>query len=395
MDINEFTKPLGEFEEIELQNRWCYAFRPSKLPLDFKIDLDLLNRMSSLMSILSKLKSALDTNETLIPKISPALISKAVLTADATRSQNIENIDVTLNDVYLYGILDDSEFLSVTTGKTKLNDVRETIIYMDTMKHLLSSELSIGSIKKAHFLFMKNSLNSNEKRPGEFRNHDVWIGKRDESVDHARFVPTRHIHIDDLMENLFNYLVNDKKTPLLIKAAISHYQFETIHPFSDGNGRIGRMLMQKLISDEFFDSKMQINLASFFQKNKQEYKDTLLRVSQTSNINFWIDFFLEAMFSQISESASLISNLIEIKKEWLKVLDSKGLRFSKNVTKVIDGILSVPYFTWNSLKEESGVEYQTVRNITKKLIDAGIVTQLDSKKTNVFCALDVIRLFES
>ncbi len=395
MDINEFTNPLGEFEEVLLQGEFFDSFKPSMLPIPFEMDVDLLSIYTSALTALQKLKELYFFKGTELPKLSLALTSRAILNAEVTSSQRIENNFVTLKDIYLRGLLDDSEFMGVITGKTTMDSVREAFDNIQASSFLLNVDLCKKSILDSHEILMCSSSKNVEKNPGKFRDHDVWIGKRGGQAKDARFIPVRFIHIDELMDNLLNYIVDDR-TPMLIKIAISHYQFETIHPFGDGNGRIGRMIIQKLISQEFLGSKYQINLASYFEKNRQEYYDLLLHTSKTSELSPWIKFFLEGVSLQTNESMLLLFNLLELKLKWMNLLEQNDVKINNNYRDIINVILGLPFFSWKNLSEESKVSYQTTRIIVKKLLDLGIVSEIESiRNTKIFCCLDVIRLMES
>jgi Fic family protein len=397
MDINTFTNKSGEFEYTFLQGKECYAFKPNPLPVEgFDIDIEFAGLLSEARAKLEALKM-IDIPTTKLPDLSRVLFSKTILKNEVASTQRIENNNVTLRDIFIGTILEREDKLLPITSQTSGASINEAIDNLKALTFLIDKEISIRNIKSAHQLLMSNAIRKIDSTPGEFRDKDCWIGSSSKNdVTKARFIPVKHIHIEELMNNLVEYVNNFTTQQALIRMAIAHYQFEAIHPFNDGNGRMGRILIQNQINKYYLNSRYSINIASYFEKNKNQYYDMLLDVSKKSAFKEWVAFFLEGIIEQSEESIALLGKIRDIREKWLFRIDKNPeYRKSKYDDKVVEIILGSPFFSYKTLASEVDIPKRTIVNIINKFEELGILTSFEQKsRPKMFIALDVIKLLE-
>jgi len=228
------------------------------------------------------------------------------ITKEANTSSKIEGTKTEMDDVLVSKEQIDPE---------KRDDWQEVRNYVDAMnysiKELDNLPLSNRLIKKVHEILL-DSVRGESKLPGEFRQSQNWIGGS--SLASAYFIPPHHNNVPELMSDLEMFMHNeDISVPHLIKIAIVHYQFETIHPFLDGNGRIGRLLVPLYLVSNGLLKKPSLYLSDFIEKNKSSYYEALTRVRTTDDIIHWLKFFLEAVISTCRETIFEISTISVIK----------------------------------------------------------------------------------
>jgi Fic family protein len=251
------------------------------------------------------------------------------------------------------------------------NSFREVFNYRRALRLRLDASsdkpLSLGLVRELHAILM-DGVRCSEKRPGEFRTIQNQIGRP------ARFVPPPPVFLPEALGDFENYLrgVDDEFDPL-VKAFIAHYQFEAIHPFGDGSGRVGRLLLSLMIAEWCRLSNQWLYMSAFFEKRKHEYMDLLLGVSTHGSWDLWIQFCLEGVVEQSLDTEKRCDKLLAAHRDFHKRLKGGSVRLST----MVDGLFETPIVTVKAVKNKFGTSYPTAKSDLKKLHVMGIVEPLE------------------
>ncbi|TYB31276.1 MAG: Fic family protein [Candidatus Mcinerneyibacterium aminivorans] len=266
----------------------------------------------------------------------------------------------------------------------KRDDWQEVNNYIRALKYAINElgKLPVSNrlIKKTHKILLTN-VRGKHKSPGKFRKSQNWIGGS--SLKDAVYIPPPDDYIGEYMSDLEKFIHNDSiKVPHLIKIAIIHYQFETIHPFLDGNGRIGRLLIiLYLISNNLLD-KPSLYLSDFFEKNRASYYDALSRVRESNDLIHWIKFFLNGVIETTSKGRDTFEGILKLQDEVSNKINSLGRR-AGNAKKIIDLFYMNPLMTINDLaKKDLNIHKRTIRNIVKELIKLDLIKEHGNRRKN-------------
>ncbi len=305
---------------------------------------------------------------------------------EANTSSKIEGTKTQIDEVLL-----DKEYLE-PEKKDDWQEVRNYIYAINfAIKELESLPLCNRLIKQTHEILLQ-SVRGEKKIPGEFRNSQNWIGGT--NLNNAYFIPPHHSEVDELMSDLEKFLNNDELlVPHLIKIAIAHYQFETIHPFLDGNGRVGRLLITLyLVGNKILD-KPSLYLSDYIEKHKTLYYDKLTFVREKNDLKGWIEFFLEAIIETSKSSIESFKQVLELKNK----MEQEVLTFGKkaqNAKKMIDILYRQPLVTINDIVDELGVSKPTINSLVKDFENKGILKEITGHKRNkIYVFDDYIKIY--
>lgn len=287
---------------------------------------------------------------------------------EAVISSRIEGTISTMDEILQYEADDNGDNLNVRS------DVIETILYQRVLKNAQNAlengySISTSFIKQMHQQLL-SFVRGATKSPGKFKTEQNYLA--DKIKNKIQFIPISPEKLNDGLEGLFKYL-KENNDPPLIKTALMHLEFEALHPFQDGNGRIGRMLITLFLWKEGILSQPHFYISGFLEENKDLYIDTMRQVSEKNNWEAWIRFFLKAVENQAIlnlEIAKSIKTLYEqMKNEFTELLSSK---WSLNT---LDFVFTNPVFRNNKFTSSSGIPNATAASITKKLLDNGYLLQ--------------------
>jgi Fic family protein len=263
------------------------------------------------------------------------------------------------------------------------DDWRETIQYRVALNHAIGElkniPLSNRLIKNTHKIVLSHVRGKN-KCPGEFRRSQNWIG---ESLKNAVFVPPSHEHVPGLMSDLEHFLHNqDVNLPHLVKIAIAHYQFETIHPFLDGNGRTGRILIPLYFVSIGILEKPLLYISDFFEKHKSLYYDKLTFVREKNDINGWILFFLQAVESTAIEATESLQEILAL-RDSLQQEEIRQLgRKLANGQKLLDALFLNPIISISQVGNKVGLSPKSANDLVMDFVDCGILQEITGFKRN-------------
>lgn len=277
------------------------------------------------------------------------------------------------------------------------NDWREVNNYIialnDAIVDLERLPISSRLIKKTHKQLLKN-VRGEYKMPGEFRTSQNWIGGN--AIADAKFIPPHDMYVPELMGDLENFLNNDEiKTPALVRIAIAHYQFETIHPFLDGNGRIGRLLITLfLVKEKVLDMPL-LYLSSYFEKNKGLYYDNLSNVRDRNDMLQWIKYFLVGIEQTASKSVETLSRILDFKEKTEDSIRQSFGRRSTHAIMLLHALMKNPYVTVEKASTICSLSYKAANDLVKKLQNDGYLIETTGQSRNrMYVFQSYLDLFE-
>lgn len=315
----------------------------------------------------------------------PDLFIMMAIRKEALLSSQIEGTQATMTDVLTYETWDEVD---------NLDDVQEVVNYIKALHHGIARldklPLCVRVIKECHEILL-NSVRGSEKTPGEFRKSQNWIGQ---SLKNAIFVPPPENQVPESSGNLEKFINQEDPFPLLIKCALIHYQFETIHPFLDGNGRIGRLLIDLFIHWKGLLHKPLIYASLFFKQNRQEYFDRLMMVRKNGNFEQWIEFFLKAMHWSAEHAIEKIKQILLL-QESLRQKITKEKKASLRSIQLLDILIASPLTTINDIADKLGISFQAASEQAKLFLALGILEELTGqKRSRRFAFAPYLRIIE-
>lgn len=363
MDLNDFI-PGKHVKQIEYK-----SFSPEKINHEWIISTPEVNK---LLSEANRLIGELNAFSQIIPDVD-FFITMHIL-KEATTSSRIEGTKTNMEEALVK---------EEDINPEKRDDWAEVQNYIKaintSIEELERLPISNRLIKNTHKIIL-SGVRGKHKIPGEFRTSQNWIGA---TLKDAIFIPPHHTEVIELMSDLEKFINNEENhIPHLIKIAIAHYQFETIHPFLDGNGRLGRLLITLYLVSNNVLKKPSLYLSDFFEKNKGYYYDNLMTVRLTGNLTQWIKFFLVGVVETSKESIQVFKDIIALKNdietERLPTLGSK----IENGQILLKQLFQIPITDSKQVSELLNISPSTANRLIKDLMELGILSELTGYKRN-------------
>jgi Fic family protein len=355
------------------------AFVPNPLPPPLEWSRELLAALSEADRLLGRL-AGLGAR---LPN--PHLLIRPFVRREAVLSSRIEGTQATLGE-----LLADEAGAATTRAPEDLKEVRNYVIALEKgVRRLKKLPLSLRLTRELHRDLMIGVRGDNAA-PGEFRRIQNWIGAPGATIANARFVPPPPNELAPCLDAWEKFL-HARELPPLAQAALLHYQFETIHPFIDGNGRVGRLLITLfLVEREILPSPL-LYLSAFFEATRRDYYDLLTAVSRRSDWEPWILYFLRGVAHQASDALGRVERIDALRETWRKRLAS---RQTKTVMALVDRITGNPFVTVNGAAEALGVAFTTAQRAIDALVSHRILGQTgEARRDRVYCAralLDIL-----
>ncbi len=373
---------LSDFKAGKIIQRYQYkSFEPNVVDIAWKIDNADLNMLLSQANL--KL-GELNAFSQLIPNVD-FFIQMHVL-KEGTKSSKIEGTQTNIDDA-----IQKEEYIQ----PEKIDDWLEVQNYVEAMNQAIKSleklPLSNRLLKQTHKTLMKG-IRGKHKLPGEFRQSQNWIGGT--SLIDATFIPPHQEGVINLMADLEKFLHNENvPVPHLIKIGIAHYQFETIHPFLDGNGRIGRLLITLFLVSNDLLHKPTLYLSDFFEKNKAMYYDSLTRVRTHNDLTQWLKYFLEGVRSTSENAIQTFKNIIKLRSEAEHKIISLGKKQAL-AKSFLEFLYSKPIADAGDIAEALEINLSTALRLIDDFIRLKILVELTGYKRNrIFAFDDYVKLF--
>ena len=303
----------------------------------------------------------------------PFIINYMYIRKEAVLSSQIEGTQSTLDDLMRHE--------SGSAAGVPIDDVAEVSSYVAAMSHGMKRikkgfPLSSRLIREIHKILMTNSRGKN-KTPGEIRRSQNWIGGT--HPGNAAFVPPPPENVSDLMSNLEKYMHSDDKTPVLVKAALIHHQFETIHPFLDGNGRVGRLLITFFLCVQGLLRSPYLYLSLFFKQHRSLYYDMLSEPRKNGDLEKWINFFLEGVAKTAIDAKKTLMNINKLFSADDKKIANLG-RARSSAELVFAVFKQKPLLTIAEITQKTKLSKPTAISSVNHLIDLGIISNKNQKK---------------
>lgn len=359
-------------------------YTPDELPL---AQLD----YARLFSLVGRANSTLARYDGLLTGIVNASVMLSPLTnEEAVLSSRIEGTQATVDEV-----------LQHEAGLTKVGevykDIQEIINYRNALRqgkeHLIDRPLTLSFIASLHSILM-NSTRGHDKRPGEFRNNQNWIGPAGCDLEDATFVPPNPLQLFDWLEKWKSYLDLDD-VDVVVQTAIMHAQFELLHPFNDGNGRIGRILIPLFLYRKSALSEPMFYLSSYLERNRDEYYRRLQHISENGDWNGWIEFFLKAVIEQSESNSARVKAIMALYEEMkIEIRDITHSQFS---IQVLDAIFNRPIFKTTDFISATGIHKQTASGLLRQLRDAKILETVfegSGRRPTILCFPRLLKIAE-
>jgi Fic family protein len=272
------------------------------------------------------------------------------------------------------------------------------INYIKAMKHGLARlpelPVSVRLIREIHEKLL-DGVRGSRLTPGEVRRSQNWIGPGGASLNEATFVPPPHEMVPELLSDLEKFLHRKDEMPLLVKIGLAHAQFETIHPFLDGNGRIGRLLITFQLTEGAVLHKPVLYLSHYFKRNRQTYYEQLQAVRDRGDWEGWLAFFLRGVIEVGAESTETARRILLLREEYRTAITARLGRAAGNGHKVLESLFDRPIVSVGDVEKTTGTTYAAANNLVARLEEIGILVEITGYARNRRFKFDpYVRLFE-
>lgn len=356
------------------------VFQPNSLPPVIRWSQELASVLSEASAVIGQLRGVGQWLKNPHVLINPFIRREAVL------SSRIEGTQATISDLYL--------FEASPKQNESEGDVREVHNYVTALNHGLAHiktrPLTLNLIRQMHALLMEG-VRGQERTPGEFRRTQNWIGPGQCKIEDATYVPPPPEKLSDLLDAFEKYLHAPSEIPILVKLALIHYQFESIHPFNDGNGRLGRLLITLLLCHDHLLDLPLLYLSAYLEKQRTEYYRHLLRVSQKGAWEEWIAFFLRGVKEQAKDAMDRSQRLLDLRDQYH--LAVKRISKSVHMLDLVDLLFERPVIRISDVINRLHVTHRAARLNVEKLVTARIIKKISTGvKNQIFLADDILRI---
>ena len=359
------------------------SFVPAPLPPDpaIEIDSDMIKMLVRSNNSIASLESIAKT----IPNME--LFISMYVRKEALMSSQIEGTQATLEDVF-------DPMITYNTNRNVADVVNYVKATEYAIKRLNSLPLCNRLIKEAHAVLM-DGVRGQEKSPGEFRHSQNWIGGNGSTLKNARYIPPHQDDMIEAMSDLEKYMNEDDILDALIRAALIHYQFETIHPFLDGNGRVGRLLITLYLVSKGILKRPILYLSDFFERNRSLYYDNLTRIRTHNDLNQWLKFFLIGVIETAKKGVTTFDAILQLQHSVDTEIKKLGSNRYKDASKLIDFMYQNPVVDAQKIANVIEKSYKTTYSLIAELEKIGILKEATgASRGKIYKFNDYIDLFK-
>ena len=349
------------------------AFIPKNLPPE--PPLAVTDEMWTAVSRADRQLARLDMTSEILPD--PDLFVYMYVRREAVLSSQIEGTQASLMDVLEY------EAIAQEVGPK--SDVAEVINYIDALRHglerLVELPVSLRLIKEIHGRLLSD-VRGHEKDPGEFRRMQNWIGPAGSNLTNAAFIPPPPHEMGIALDELERFIHDSKPLPALIKIGLIHAQFETIHPFLDGNGRVGRLMITFLLCENGILKQPLLYLSHYFKLHRVEYYDRLQAVRHGGDWEGWIRFFLDGVYEVSREAVEVARRIMKLRETHRQLIVDRLGRGATSGLTLLESLFKTPYLSIRGIGEASGLTTPNANALAAKFVDLGIFEEATGQRRN-------------
>jgi Fic family protein len=374
MDINRFH-PNSPGKLVQIAGG-LQAFVPLPLPPNWAFS----HRLWPLLAEAKQQLGILEGTGRNLPN--PGILLRPLEDREAIRSSRLEGTYVTQTELLLF----EMQPKESQSEEDQINAQREVFNYRRALHQGSNSDLplSLRFIRELHRTLL-TGVRGRDRTPGEFRRTQVAIGSE------YRFVPPPPEILMDCLDPLEKYVhVHNANYDPLVDCFLVHYQFESIHPFNDGNGRVGRLLLSFMLKQYCDLSKPWLYMSEYFEKNREEYIEKLFNVSALADWEGWIEFCLRGTLTQTKETINRCDQLLKVREQFMQRLGSVGGAF--RLHKIVEDIFNSPFVRIADLPEKLDISYPTAKADIDRLVEAGILSELENVTPKTFYAPEVFNV---
>jgi Fic family protein len=349
------------------------AFIPAPLPPDPPVVLgDLLQ---AILSQADRALGRLDGSIQTLPD--PDLFVFMYVRKEAVLSSQIEGTQSSLLNVL------EAEAKIITADQPR--DVGEVLNYVHAMNHglqrLKTLPVSVRLIREIHERLLKG-VRGAEREPGELRRSQNWIGPTGCTLREAAFIPPPHEVVPEALSHWERFLHDQSPMPFLLKVGLAHAQFETIHPFSDGNGRVGRLLITFLLCERQILHKPVLYLSHFFKRHRQEYYERLQAVRDAGDWEGWLDFFLRGVVEVAGEATATARRIVDLRERHRRLIMEHFGRVAAGALKVLESLYSQPIVSVLQVQKITGSSFPAANDLVKRFVLHGVLVEKTGQARN-------------
>lgn len=387
MNLERFrSSPSGRLVRGGVDNFAYWAFAPHPLPPPLAVELPLIHALSSADRALGELAGLGRAIA------NPHLLIRPFIRREAVLSSRIEGTQAGMAELYAY----EAGHPPRDRSPAAEADVREVLNYVHALEYglerLQTFPVSLRLLREMHERLMAG-VRGERMTPGDFRRTQNWIGRPGCTLNDADYVPPPAEEMLEALNALERYLHDDSDYPPLIRLALIHYQFEAIHPFLDGNGRIGRLLIVLLLMHWELLPLPLLYLSAWFHEHRERYYDLLMRVSERGAWNEWVIFFLDGVSAQAGDAIRRAKQLQDLQRAWHdKLLKERSTGIMHGV---VDLLFETPLMSATEIAARFDVSHQTAIRVLRKFVDMSIVQETtERQRGRQFTATDILAIVE-
>lgn len=380
MQVADFIN--GKSGHLVRTSRGYMAYVPNPLEPQIELTLSIVKELSAADRALSELAGVART----LPN--PHILIGPFLRREAVLSSRIEGTQASYSDLLF--------FEAARLREKEVPDVREVSNYVKALEYglarLSTLPISLRLIREMHQRLMMG-VRGESQTPGEFRRSQNWIGPAGGTLSNATYVPPPIEEMDSALDGFEKYLHAPSEMPALIRLALIHYQFESIHPFLDGNGRVGRLLVTLLLCAEKLLPQPLLYLSAYFERYRDDYYHHLLAVSQKGAWEQWIRYFLKAVAIQAADAIQRIDQLLSLRQSYRTRLQQA--RASALLLQLVDELFSYPVVTNPAISERMKITPRSSQLNIDKLVQKSILREATGRQRNrVYVATEIVDIIE-
>jgi Fic family protein len=380
--MNQMQYRAGRY--VTQPNRYS-AFIPMALPPvpDIQYDGELQTLLSKADRSLGRLDGSIQT----LPD--PDMFVFMYVRKEAVLSSQIEGTQSSLNDLL--------EAEAEISDTQRPGDVSEVLNYVKAMnyglKRLTEIPISVRLIREIHSELMQG-VRGKHAQPGELRNSQNWIGPGGSTLNDAIYVPPPPHEVENMLSDLEKFIHTDNDIPILIKIGLIHAQFETIHPFLDGNGRVGRLLIAFFLCHKEVLLKPVLYLSHWFKLHRARYYELLQNIRDKGEWEEWLAFFLEGVTNVSLEATDTARSIVAMREDHRNRITNNFGRATSNGLKILEMLYSRPYIDSNIVRETLNISFPTASDLIKRFVDAELLVEITGQdRYRVYQYFPYVRLF--